>query len=71
MQFTDEVNWTFFDFLVAAFLLLSTGVVVELVLRNVKSSKYRWMICILILAACILTWAELAVGIFNTPLAGN
>jgi len=71
MQFTNEVNWTLFDFMVAFILLSGTGLVCELVLRKVKKTKYRIAICLTILAALLLIWAELAVGIFGTPLAGT
>jgi hypothetical protein len=36
MQFTNEVNWTLFDFVVAGVLLLGTGFICELVIRKVK-----------------------------------
>lgn len=71
MQFSDEVNWTLFDFVVAAILLLGTGLVIEFVLRNVKKITHRIIICIIILAVLLLIWAELAVGIFGTPFSGN
>ena len=38
MQFTDEVNWTLFDFVVMGILLLGTGLLCELVLRKMKKS---------------------------------
>jgi peptidoglycan/LPS O-acetylase OafA/YrhL len=65
MQFTDEVNWTWPDFIAAAVLLAGTGLLCELVLRNVKKTRYRITICIVILAMLLLIWAELAVGIFD------
>ncbi len=71
MQFTDEINWTLFDFVVAGTLLLGTGLMCELVIRKVNKIKYRIAICIAILFAFLLIWAELAVGIFGTPFAGS
>src|SRR3954471_3455453 len=71
MQFTDEVNWSLFDFIVAGALLFGTGLLCELVMRKVKRIKYRITICAVILVALLLIWIELAVGIFGTPLAGN
>ncbi|MEO7984835.1 MAG: hypothetical protein ABI688_12215, partial [Bacteroidota bacterium] len=41
MQFSDEVKWTFADFAGAAFLLLGTGLLCELVWRKVKTIRYR------------------------------
>jgi hypothetical protein len=71
MQFTDEVNWSLFDFVVAAILLLGTGFMCELVIRKINIIKYRIAICVVILAALFLIWAELAVGIFGTPFSGH
>lgn len=71
MQFTNEVAWSLFDFVVAAILLLGTGLLCELVLRKVNKTKHRLIICAIILALLVLTWMELAVGIFGTPIAGS
>lgn len=71
MQFTTEVNWNITDFVVMGVLLLSTGFLCELVLRKVKSIKTGTIICVVVVLAFLLTWAELAVGIFGTPFAGH
>lgn len=71
MQFTDEVNWTLSDFIVAGILLFGTGLTCELVMRKVKKIEYRIAICAAILAALLFIWIELAVGIFGTPFAGS
>ena len=64
MQFTNEVNWTLSDFIIAGVLLLSTGIIIEAVARNVRNRKTRIGIVLGILMAFLLVWAELAVGIF-------
>lgn len=71
MQFTNEVNWSLFDFTIAGVLLLGTGLMCELAIRLIKGTRYRLLIILGILAALFLVWAELAVGIFGTPLAGS
>jgi len=71
MQFSDEVNWTFSDFIIGGTLLLGTGLTCELVIRKVSKIKYRIAICVTIIAILLLVWAELAVGVFGTPFAGN
>lgn len=71
MQFTDEVDWTPLDFVVMGILLTGTGLICELVLRKVKQTKYRVIICLGVLLVFLLIWAELAVGIFDSPLSGS
>lgn len=71
MEFTDEVNWTLLDFLVMGVLLLGTGLACEFVLRKVTRIGHRIAICLAILVAFLLIWAELAVGLFGTPFAGS
>lgn len=71
MQFSNEVNWSAFDFIVAGVLLFGTGLTIEGVLRFVKSRNKRILLCIGILFALFLLWAELAVGIFGSPIAGS
>ena len=64
MQFSNEVNWTLLDFITAAGLLLGTGLLCEFVLRKVKKTGYRIALCAALLLLLLLTWIELAVGIF-------
>jgi Kef-type K+ transport system membrane component KefB len=71
MQFTDEVNWTLSDFVVMGLILLSTGLLCELVLRKVTKIQHRIILCALLIFGLFIVWAELAVGIFGTPFAGN
>lgn len=71
MQFTNEVDWKLFDFVIMGTLLTVTGLAIELVIRKVKSSQWRFIICAVILFILFLIWAELAVGIFGSPFAGN
>ena len=71
MQFTHEVHWSIFDFAVAGVLLLGTGLLCELVLRKVSIRKNQILLCMIILAVLLLVWAELAVGIFGSPIAGS
>ena len=63
--------WSPIDFVTAGVLLLGTGLMCELVLRKVKKFEYRIAICVALLAALVLIWIELAVGIFGTPFAGS
>ena len=71
MQFTNEVNWDITDFIIMGALLFGTALSCEAVLRKVKSTKGRILICGVVLLVFLLIWAELAVGIFGMPFAGS
>jgi len=71
MQFIVGVNWTLFDFIVAAILLFSTGLTIDFIIRKVKRTKYRMALIVATLVVLLLVWAEIAVGIFGTPLSGQ
>jgi hypothetical protein len=71
MQFTSEVKWKPLDFVGAGVLLFGTGLLCELVLRKVKKTSHRLIICTILLLLLLLIWVELAVGIFGTPLSGH
>ena len=71
MQFTDEVNWTLFDFIIAGALLFGTGLMIELVIRKTKQIKYRIIFLVSLLIVFLLIWAELGVSIFGSPLSGQ
>lgn len=71
MQLTNEVNWTISDFLVMGILLFSTVFTMDFVLKKVKTLKSRLIVIFAIVILLVLVWAELAVGIVGSPLAGS
>lgn len=71
MQYTDDVNWSLFDFVIAGILLIGTGLMCEFAWRKIKKIKYRIAIILAILATLIIIWLELAIGIFGSPFSGN
>jgi peptidoglycan/LPS O-acetylase OafA/YrhL len=71
MQFTNEVNWSLFDFIAMGILLLSTGLLIDLVLRKITKTKQRILLIIVVIGVFLIVWAELAVGIFGTPFGGS
>lgn len=70
MQFTEEVNWSVFDFIIIGTLLIGAGFTYELVATRVNA-KYRTLVAAVIAISVVLIWAELAVGVFGTPFAGS
>jgi hypothetical protein len=54
-----------------AFLLLLLAIGIESVSRFLKSKLQKWLALAVLLFFFLLVWAELAVGLFGTPLAGN
>lgn len=70
MQFSDDVVWSLFDFVVAGVLLFGVGLAADLVIRKVDLS-YRVAAGMVLVTAFLLLWAELAVGLFGSPIAGS
>ena len=71
MQLTNEVNWSFFDFIIMGALLTITGLLIGIILKKVNNSKNRRILIVTIVMIFFLIWAELAVGLFGTPFAGD
>lgn len=71
MQFTSEVVWTSLDFVVAGVLLLSTGFAIAYLWKKLAQRNYRYLIIAVLILLFLLLWAELAVGIFGSPIAGS
>ena len=71
MQFTNEVRWTLADFVVAGVLLLGVGSIVEIIILKIQNRNYKTLLYIALIILFLLLWAELAVGIFDSPLAGS
>lgn len=63
MQFTNEVVWTWSDFVIAGLLVFGTGSAFVLTAR--KAQRYYLVIALLFVVAFVLVWVELAVGILR------
>ena len=70
-QVTEEVNWSAFDFIIMGGMLLSTGVLMEVLIRKIKNKTTRFVLLGLSLLVFLLLWAEMAVGIFGSPISGS
>jgi hypothetical protein len=72
MQYTEEVNWTFSDFIVMGALLMTTGTCFALIIIMRESVIYRVGFSLALATAFLLIWANLAVGLISSgPNPGN
>ncbi|SDQ56708.1 hypothetical protein [Flagellimonas zhangzhouensis] len=71
MQFSSEVQWSAFDFLVAGILLSSLGFSINFILKKSKEAQKRLLWVSVIVGLFLLLWAEIAVGVFGSPIAGS
>lgn len=71
MQFTNEVIWSRMDFLIAGGLLFIAASIGEFIRRKLSNFKYKYLVYLLLIMAFLLLWAEMAVGLFNSPISGS
>lgn len=67
----SSINWSVFDFFIAFLLLTISGFSIEFAIRKIKKRTNKIKAILLILLFLLLLWGELAVGIFNSPIAGD
>ena len=70
MQFTDNVQWTYGDFIIMGCMLTVYMLTLNFAPNSLYGVKKSLLILILGLLFLLL-WAELAVGIFSSPFAGS
>ncbi len=63
MQFTSEVVWDRFDFVVAAVLLASVGLTIELALQSIDRPFLRRFVIAAIVSVGIFIWLQGAIGL--------
>lgn len=71
MQLTDTIQWSVLDFVVMGILLLGLGSGIQWVSGKIQTPRKKQVYVGLLILTFLLVWAELAVGIFGTPVAGN
>lgn len=71
MQFSEEVNWDLRDYLIMGILLFSTASVINVILKKKIAFKTKIIYVAVAIFVLFLIWAELAMGIFGSPFAGN
>jgi len=69
-QLSSAMNWDLFDFALTGTLTATTGLMFILVARNVPNSRCRMLAGVALGVLLLLVWAELAVGVFGSPVAG-
>lgn len=71
MQFSNEVNWSLSDFLIAGIILLIAASMVNIILTFIHTKLWKIILLIISFLIIAIIWAELAVGIFGSPFAGS
>ncbi|MAZ96629.1 MAG: hypothetical protein CMP53_03800 [Flavobacteriales bacterium] len=66
---SDEVAWSFMDFLIAG-VMVYIFTTVEIILWKKLRSVQRWLIVFFTALLFAILWVEMAVGLFDSPLAG-
>ena len=59
MRFTGEVNWTLLDFATMGFMLLMTGLAIEVALRILKTKWMRVTAVVVVLFGFLMVWGTL------------
>lgn len=71
MQFTDEVRWDWFDFLVMGTLLSGMGAAYVLLASRMHDRTQKMVLAAVLALGLLAAWMELAVGVLGTPFAGS
>ena len=69
--YTGKTLWSLFDFVLMSAMLSATGFLLVFVNKKLETKNRKYFLTAIIILAFLLVWAELAVGLFNTPFAGN
>ena len=71
MQFTNQVNWSLFDFILMGILLLALGFGIHLISLKTKTNRQKIIFITVAALLFLFIWGELAVGIIGSPFAGD
>lgn len=66
MQFTSEVDWGIFDFIVMGALIFGTGFLYVLVTRSAINIAYKVAMGLALGTTLFMTWANLGVGLIGS-----
>ena len=70
-QISEQVNWNAMDFIIMGIFLIFSAYWIQKVIKKIKSKSKKVVFISLILLIFLLLWIEMAVGIFNSPIAGS
>jgi len=71
MQYSNEVKWSLNDFIIMGVILLSFGIIINKIIYHFVAFNKRVILISTLIILFFLLWAELAVGLFNSPFAGS
>ena len=63
------MDWSFIDFFIMSYLIFACLFSMRIAYNKVN--QYKKIILWMIFIFFIMLWAEMAVGIFNSPIAGD
>ena len=69
--FSNQVNWSLFDFMVIGILLVLAGLSIHFILDKIRNKTLRIVPIIFVIIIILMIWAELAIGVFGSPIAGS
>lgn len=69
--FSNQVNWSLFDFIVMGFLLGLTGLSIHFIIEKLRNKTFKIVTIIFALIIFLVIWVELAVGVFGSPITGS
>ena len=69
--FSNQVNWSLFDFIIMGLILGMLVIIIHYILEKVRDKTFRIVPIIFVLIIFLMIWAELAVGVFGSPIAGS
>ena len=69
-MYINDFNWSLVDFIIMGVLIFSCLSFTDFIRKKFSGIK-EILAIIIVVIVFILLWAELAVGIFGSPFAGN
>ena len=69
--FSEDIQWSTMDYVIAAILLCGASFVVAGILSVNLSKKNKRILLLLFIVFFLLLWVEMAVGVFGSPIAGS